>query len=281
MRSLAVLLALPLALLTLSCGGGEKFVDAGLADAMSGAIPSKTDTYRLTSPEVLAVKGDFALLREGMAYQILTADGFEEIYPTLEGNPFKLLVRKWRNPYPHLRLEGYELGEERLDTKWVLGESDLPTLVEHRLYDVSLYEAVDPAAWAGKLPADIAGKKIWMPAEVEFLGTEEVVEERAPAVADTADSSAGEPAAEEVASADASPDTGVVSRAGGAENRASGPVRSSNRRPPIPAFADPRGRHRAPSPGARRREPDPPARRLRLRDQPVPFGGRGRPRGNI
>jgi hypothetical protein len=216
MRSFAVLLALPFALLALSCGGGEKFVDAGLADAMSGAIPSKTDTYRLTSPEILVVKGDFALLRDGRAYQILTADGFEEIYPRLEGKAFKLLVRKWRNPYPHLRLEGYELGEERVDTKWVLGESDLPTLVEHRLYDVSLYESVDPAGWAGKLPADVAGKKIWMPAEVEFLGTEEIVVERAPAVADTADSSARETEAEEVASADASPDTGVVSRAQGA-----------------------------------------------------------------
>ncbi|MFH1680523.1 MAG: hypothetical protein ABIH26_07755 [Candidatus Eisenbacteria bacterium] len=214
MRILALFLGVCFALLSLSCGGDERFVDATLADAMSGAVPSKTDAYRLASPEIVVVKGDFALLRDGRVYQILTADGFDEIYPRIEGSGFKLLVRKWQNPYPHLRLEGYELGEERVETEWVLGESDLPTLVEHRLYDVSFYEKTDPASWPKKLPDTLADKKIWLTARLEAFQTDEEMEEpeeeEEPAVpgADDEDGEGEEPPA-----AEAEPDTGMVSRA--------------------------------------------------------------------
>lgn len=168
MRRFARLTALLAVALTLSCGlfgGGEKYEDATLADAMSGAVPSKTNTYRLTTPNVVAVRGGFALLKDGHTVQILSADGFSKLWPQLEGRDFRLLVRKWPNPYPHLRMHAYELNGEQTDVQWVLAESELPLVVDHRLYDTSFYEKPDVAAWATAMPRDLVDKKIWLTAE--------------------------------------------------------------------------------------------------------------------
>ncbi len=66
-------------------GGGEKYEDASLADAMGGAVLSKTDTYRIASPEVVAVKGGFALLKDGRTVQILAADRLYRYWAEFEG----------------------------------------------------------------------------------------------------------------------------------------------------------------------------------------------------
>jgi hypothetical protein len=164
---------------------------------MSGAVLSKTNTFRLATPNIVVAQGDYALLRDGHTLQVMAADDFDEIYPDLEGQDFKLLVRKWPNPYPHLRLHGYELNGEKVDTRWVLGESELPLVVDHRLYDTSLYETVETAGWESGTPRNLVDEKIWVkatiesePIEVEADGEEpagETEEEAAPVEVDESD----------------------------------------------------------------------------------------------
>ncbi|MFH1278527.1 MAG: hypothetical protein ABIK65_09125 [Candidatus Eisenbacteria bacterium] len=200
MRISAPSIALVMAALTLSCGvlgGGEKYEDATLADAMSGAAPSKTDTYRLASPEVIAVKGGFALLKDGRTIQILAADRLYRYWPDLEGREFHLLVKKWPNPFPHLRLDGYELNGERIDTQWVIAESELPLLVDHRLYDTSFYEKSDVTGWAKTVPRDVVDKKIWVNGGVESIPGIEVAEKEEAAPAGAIDMAEGEEAVED------------------------------------------------------------------------------------
>lgn len=173
MRTSAPSIALFLVSLTLSCGlfgGGEKYEDASLADAMSGAVPSSTNTYRLASPDVVAVQGGFALLQEGRTVQILAADRLYRYWPELEGRDFHLLVQKWPNPYPHLRLKGYELNGEQVETQWVIAESELPLVAGHRLYDISFYEKTDVSGWAeAVVPRDLVDVKVWLTGRVESI----------------------------------------------------------------------------------------------------------------
>jgi len=187
MRTLVRFFFLPCAAaLMLSCGSGEDFQDATLSEAMSGAIQSKTNAYRIATPQVDAVKGDHALLREGRSVHILAGDQFETLWQELEGNDFTLLVKKWANPYPHLRLLGYEMnGEEHL-TDWVLAESELPLIIDHQLYDITFFEVVAVDEWGETVPRELVDGKIWTRAAV----TSEVVEaeelEEMEAEADTA-----------------------------------------------------------------------------------------------
>ena len=162
-------------LVTLSCGilgGGEKYEDATLADAMSGAVRSGSNAYRLASPTIAVIQGDYALLREGRTVQILAADDFDEIGPGLEGKDFYLCVKKWASPYPHLRLQQIEMDGEKSETQWVLAESELPMLVDHQLYDTSTFQKIDVSGWEGDVPRELVDEKIWLSVKVRSVQVE-------------------------------------------------------------------------------------------------------------
>ncbi len=193
MRFFAQSIALFSLLIILSCGflgGGEKYQDATLADAMSGAVRSSSNAYRLASPNIAVIQRDFALLREGRTVQILTADDFDEIGPGLEGKDFYLYVKKWPSPYPHLRLQKIEVDGEKSETEWILAESELPMLVDHQLYDTSTFQKVDASGWEGDVPRELVDEKIWLSVKVRSVQVEP--EER------EAEEAAGEPADEMV-----------------------------------------------------------------------------------
>ncbi len=185
MRRLAQWTLVGMATLVLSCGvlgGGEDYKDATIEQAMTGEVESSTDSYRLANPQVVAVKGDYAVLREGRYVQILAADGFDTLYTELQGKDHMLLVKKWPNPYPHFRFQGYVLeGEEHAGT-WILGESELPLLIDPRLYDVSRFAKLDASGWeASGPPRDLVDQNIWIQVRVDKIEVEaedlQVVEE--------------------------------------------------------------------------------------------------------
>ncbi|MBN1827512.1 MAG: hypothetical protein JW958_14790 [Candidatus Eisenbacteria bacterium] len=179
MRLRAYLLWVPLIALSLACGRGENYVDATANDAMSGSVESATDTYRIVDPDIAAVKGNFALLRQGRSVHLVTADDFEDLYPTLEGKDFSLLVRKWPREYPHFRLHGVEVGGETIETNWVLGESRMPLLIDKQLYDISLFDPIDITPWEETAPSlSLVDEKVWIPVTIEWSVRELTEEEK-------------------------------------------------------------------------------------------------------
>lgn len=182
MRLFAQILLIASIALSLACGGGAKYEEATANDAMNGTVLSSDNTYRLINPQVALVKGDYALLRESGTIHIMSADDFDELYPQIEGQDFTFLVRKWKKPYPHFRLHAVEMDGETVETKWVLGESELPLLIDPQLYDTSFFEPIDVAAWEEKAPSiTIVDSRIMIPATVEWT-VEEIIPEDEEAV---------------------------------------------------------------------------------------------------
>ncbi len=68
---------------------------------------------------------------------------------------------------------------EIIDAQWVIAESELPLVVDHRLYDISFYEKVDLTTWEEIVPREMVDKKIWVKGGVESIPGTEVVKDGA------------------------------------------------------------------------------------------------------
>ncbi len=158
-------------LLLVSCNPFEqedKYVDATVSEAISGSVKSDTHTYRLTDPEIVAVEKDYALLREGNQFQIVTCDGFEDSLAAIGDGPPVLLVKNWANPYPHFRLRAFEVNGNPRPVSFVLAESELPLLMNRSVYDLSFYKPVDLRSWKEDPPAaDMVDQQILIRGHVE------------------------------------------------------------------------------------------------------------------
>ncbi len=160
----------PVILLVTSCGllgGEEEYEDATLSQIASGSVVSETETFRLVSPEIVAIEKDYALLRDGNQFQILSGDGLEDTLETLDSDP-AFLVKKWGYPYPHLRLQALEVEGLRRPISWILADSDLPTLVEKKTYTTSYFTKMKLADWKENGPPDdIKNEQIWVIGHLE------------------------------------------------------------------------------------------------------------------
>lgn len=143
-------------LLFTSCGllnREDTYVDATVGQAISGSVESETATYKLHDVDVIALEEDYALLHDDHHLAILSGDGLEDTLASLEGTDYSLLVRNWANPYPHFRLRGIQVGEETRPMSWVLADSELPTLMDRKVYNLDFFESVDLAGWKETPPA--------------------------------------------------------------------------------------------------------------------------------
>lgn len=153
-----------------SCGLLEKeetFVDASVAAAVNGTAQSETNTFRITDYDILAEGQDHLLLKAGNAIQIVAATGYQDSVASFGRKPDALLVKKWTNPYPHFRLRGYEVDGTRRDGSFVIAASELPILMDRKLYDTSFFQTYELAAWEEEMPENLIGNMIGFAGSVE------------------------------------------------------------------------------------------------------------------
>ncbi len=165
-----VLPAFGLLLLLSSCNLFEKeetFVDASVAAAVNGTAVSETNTFRLADYDILAEGQDHLLLKAGNAIQIVAATGYQDSVARFGKKPDALLVKKWTNPYPHFRLRGYEVDGTRHDGSFVIAASELPILMDRKLYDTSFFQTYELAAWEEEMPDKLMGNMIGFVGSVE------------------------------------------------------------------------------------------------------------------
>lgn len=182
----------------------ETFVDASVAAAVNGTVASETNTFRIADYDVLAQGQDHLLLKAGNAIQIVAATGYQDSITRFGKEPDALLVKKWTNPYPHFRLRGYEVDGVRHDGSFVIASSELPILMDRKLYDTSFFQTYELAAWEEEMPENVVGNMIGFAGTVErvlidstTLAKEAAAAPKTPAPPEDPDAPAVEPAPKE------------------------------------------------------------------------------------
>jgi len=88
---------------------GADYLETTVTDLMRG-VPG--DMYKLHSPELVWMSGDFGMVSDGETIMVVEGDGLESKLTPLIGSDFWLLGRKAGKPYVHFRLEGILVGKD-------------------------------------------------------------------------------------------------------------------------------------------------------------------------
>jgi len=88
---------------------GADYLETTVSDLMRGVPGEK---YKLNSPEVPWLKGDFGIIMDGETMMVVEGDELETKLGPVLGSSYWLLGRKAGKPYVHFRAEGILVGEE-------------------------------------------------------------------------------------------------------------------------------------------------------------------------